>query len=115
MDLAKQGFEVCDALPRELNVNELLGRRLYVDLKNKFTQLDTVGEPADWSTYSLRLGPYQISFEQFKQQSGISYRYNRLTNVLYLSYSSSVTPIESRTLTQHLMNEINKWQKKQKA
>jgi hypothetical protein len=114
MDLTKQGFELCHSLPRELNTSELLGRRLYVDLKNRFPRLDTVGEPADWSSYSIRLDPYRISFEKFVQQNGIRYRHVVNDNILNINYSLAATPIESRTLTQHLINEITKWQKKQK-
>lgn len=112
MDLTKHGFETLTELPRELMVNELLGRRLFVDLKKRFPKLDTVGEPARWDCYVIDLGPYRVDFSNFNLQAGIRYVYNRNTNQLLLTYTEQATPIESRTLTQHLMNEINRWQKK---
>jgi hypothetical protein len=114
MDLLNHGFEVHTELPRELNTSELLGRRLYVDLKNRFPKIDTIGEPQDWSNYVIFLGPYRVSFEHFNWQPGIRYCYSKDTNLLKITYTDNALPIESRTLTQHLLKEIYKWQKKKK-
>lgn len=112
--LNSEAFQVIDKLPREITNEELLGRRFYTDIKRRHPKLDTIGEPECWSTYSLRMDPYTISFETLPLLSTVRYRYNKLTNVIRLQFEQDCLPIEVRTLTQHFFKEIEAWQKKKK-
>jgi hypothetical protein len=112
MDLLNYGFESVTELPREITTQELLGRRFYTDLKKRYPKLDSVGEPEDWSNYSIDLGPYVVSFATLPLLSSIRYRYNRNTNIVKLTFESHCAPLEVRTLTQHFYKEIEQWQKK---
>lgn len=114
MDLLNNGFIVIEELPRELTSKEILGRRFYTDIKRKYPKIDTIGEPSDWSTYSLNIDPYTISFANLPLLSTIRYRYNKVTNVIELQFENDCLPIEVRTLTQHFIKEIETWQKKKK-
>lgn len=116
MDLVNKqlGFETVTELPRELSTGELLGRRFYTDFKRRFPKVDTIGEPADWSSYKIRLGPVRLDFATLPLLSSVRYCYNRQTNVLQLMFQPDVLPLEVRTLTQHVFKEADKWQKKKK-
>ena len=108
------GFEPVMELPREIKTSELLGRRFYYDLKRRYPKLDSIGEPSNWSKYSLIMDPYKISFATLPLLSTIRYRYNIVTNVIDLHFEDDCLPIEVRTLTQHFFKEIQLWQKKKK-
>lgn len=114
MDLLNNGFETVDTLPRELNSNEVLGRRFYTDLKRRYPKIDTIGEPSDWSSYKIIIDPYTISFANLPLLTTIRYCYNRVTNVIDLHFEDNCLPVEVRTLTQHFFKEIKPWQKKKK-
>lgn len=102
------GFEVVAELPRELTTQEILGRRVYRDVKIKFPKIDTIGEPSDWAEYSIHLGPRQISFERLERLPGIRYRYVLAQNIVFLTFTDDCLPLEARTLTQHLIGELNR-------
>lgn len=106
------GFEIITELPRELSTQELLGRRVYREVKTKFPKIDTVGEPSDWSEYTLHLGPYQISFEKMPLLDGIRYRYLVKHNTVFLTFTEHCQPLEARTLTKHLIGEFERVQRK---
>lgn len=108
------GFEPVSELPRELSTNEILGRRFYSDVKRRFPKIDTVGEPANWASYEIRLDPIQVDFANLPLLSTVRYCYNRTTNKLKLTFEQDTLPLEVRTLTQHIFKEADKWQKKKK-
>ncbi len=110
--LTYEGFETSDDLPRELRTEEILGRRFYTDLKRRYPKLDSIGEPSDWSKYSLIMDPYSISFATLPLLSTVRYRYNKLSNVIDLHFEQDCLPLEVRTLTQHFFKEIEQWQKR---
>ncbi len=108
------GFEPISELPRELSTNEILGRRFYSDVKRRFPKIDTVGEPANWASYEIRLDPIRVDFAKLPLLSTVRYCYNRQTNKLKLTFEQDTLPLEVRTLTQHIFREADKWQKKKK-
>jgi hypothetical protein len=113
--LSNEGmFEVLVELPREINNGEMLGRRFYTDFKRRFPSIDTIGEPADWSTYNIKMNPIVISFANLPLLQTVHYRYNKITNILSVSLDKDAIPLEVRTFTQHILNEATKWQKKKK-
>jgi hypothetical protein len=110
--ISSPAFEVVQELPRELKNSELLGRRFYTDLKKRYPKIDSIGEPSDWSRYTIRMDPYLISFATLPLLSTIRYRYSRVTNKLDLHFEEECLPLEVRTLTQHFFKEIEQWQKR---
>jgi hypothetical protein len=108
------GFEIITELPRELTTEEILGRRFFTDFKRRFTCIDTIGEPETWTTYSIRMDPIVVSFANLPLLTTVRYKYNKVTNILNLTFEKDALPIEVRTLTQHIFNEAHKWQKKKK-
>jgi hypothetical protein len=110
----KDMFEVVLELPRELTNGEILGRRFFTDFKKRFPSIDTIGEPSDWSSYSIRMWPLVISFATLPLLNSVHYVYNRNTNILTLFFNQNAVPIEVRTFTQHILNEAKKCQNKKK-
>lgn len=107
------GFEVTYSIDRELPTNELLGRRAYLQLNKILPNISTIGEVEDWSNYTVKLPKnIVISFANFKAIDNINYIYSRKSNTIHLKFSLKVTPIEARTFSQHLFNEVTKCQRK---
>ena len=116
MDLLNEqlGFTDIPELPRELRTNELLGRRVFVEINKIAQSIHTVGEVLDWTAYSLDLAKIKISFANCPYLNTIDYVYNHTTNLLTFTFHEECSFVEGRTLTRHIQKEIRKWQKKRK-
>lgn len=116
MDLLNEslGFTEIPEIPRELRTNELLGRRVFVELNKFYPRIHTKGEVTNWEQYSVYLEDSRISFKDLPYLETIHYRYNLVTNILSLTFEEECSFLEGRTLTKHLQKEIQKWQKKRK-
>jgi len=116
MDLIREelGFVEVEILPRELNTNEIIGRKLFLDINKLFNNVHTKGEVKDWSSYTIDLTNYKISFRDMEYIPSIRYTYNLTTNLLNVTFLSECTPLDGRILTKHLQKELYKWQQKKK-
>lgn len=107
----KLGFEVIYSINREIPTNELLGRRVYLQLSKILPTVTTVSEVTDWSNYCIKLPKkIVISFANFCAVTGINYRYSLEDNTIHLKFTCEVTSLDARILSQHLINEVTKWQ-----
>ncbi len=101
-------------LPREIPINELLGRKLYIDLKKAFKFIE-VQEPEFWNTYTIEYPKnISISMGSLPPIKGFSYRNNCIERKLYLAISEDISPLDIRTIWQHINREITKCLKRNK-
>lgn len=110
MDLS--AFEIIYELPREITTEEVLGRRIFLKINSFVPKAQTIGEVADWTSYSVRLPKeIRISFANYTTNS-IRYTMNHETNILTITVSQNASSLEARDFMQHIMNEVTKCQKK---
>ncbi len=106
--------EILTELPREITTHELLGRKVVSDLQKRVKSI-LVYPTEDWSNYTLVYPKNcKLSFSRFNTIPTISYVHKPETRKLTLKFSESVTPLEARYLTQHLLNEFENDRKKAK-
>lgn len=104
--------ELIDAPEREVGTNEILGRRLFVVINNKYPKILPINIPDYWNSFTINLNKYKISFANYKAIDNINYVYNRLTNNLTITIGEHCTPLETRDFAIYIINEVKKCQKK---
>ena len=106
--------EQVNFLTREVPIQEIIGRRCFIMLVNNYPKIMLVKEPKTWNNYIIHLSNYKISFKDYATTSSVHYNYNHINNTLSLVFEDNCSFIDARNLVIHILNEVNKWQKRQK-
>jgi hypothetical protein len=105
-------FEVTEEVlleePADIPLNQLLGRKLYLDIL-KILKTISLCDFKDWSEYEIKYDKsYRLSFEKYSGCENISYIHNIVENKLRIVVYKNVLPLEIRAIVQHLIREFKK-------
>jgi hypothetical protein len=108
------GFEIINKLDREITTAELVGRRIFVLVARAFPEVTTYTEVINWAEYTLVLPKAcKISFAGLRPApETVHYVYSPKKGLIHLSIAADASPLEGRTITQYILNEVAKWQRK---
>ena len=95
-------YELVEKLDREINTNELLGRRFFILINKAFPKVMPAIDVIDWSDYPINL----INNYTFTNIEIPNITWNMTENILHVKFTLEVTPLQAREFTVEILNQM---------